>query len=62
MDFFADSFRGQPVNMVKNVASNILKQVNIKVSEVTQPTSHSRNAGESGQMSDRRRDKKTSSS
>ena len=38
MDFFTDSFRGQPANLVKNVANNILKQVNIKVSEVTHPT------------------------
>ena len=60
MDFFTDSFRGQPANLVKNVANNILKQVNIKVSEVTHPTIQSRNAGESGQTTDARRDKKTS--
>ena len=48
MDLFTDSFRGQPSNLVKNVANNILKQVNIKVSDVTHPTMQSRNAGESG--------------
>ena len=38
MDLFTDSFRGQPSNLVKNVANNILKQVNIKVSDVNNPT------------------------